>query len=99
MGDRSVVSGWQGALELLADRPWHMLKPLRVHPEFRAGMLNALMARETVTGGGGRGGRGQLWKKMCVPPQPGSTPDDLARYQTEADVHSSDGWLWGLIDE
>lgn len=97
--DGKVVTAWQGALELLADRPWHMLKPLLTHPEFRVEMLNALLAREKLIGGGGKSGRWQLWKNMCAPSQPGAAPEDLARYQTEADVHSSDGWLYGLVDD
>ena len=99
MGARKVVSAWQGALELLADRPWHMLKPLRVHPDFREDILNALVARELVPGGGGKSRHQQRWKELCTSLSGGSTPKDLSNYQVKENVHSSDSWLYGVVDE
>ena len=99
MSHTNVVSEWQGALELLADRAWHMLKPLCVHPEFREDIFNALVARELVPGGGGKSRHRQRWEELCTSLPRGSTPEDLSNYQVEENVHSSAGWLYGLVDD
>jgi hypothetical protein len=41
----AVVGSWPAALALMDRYPWHRLCPIEVHPEFRARVLEAVVAR------------------------------------------------------
>ena len=63
--DSEVVSTWTAALKLLDEYPWHRLYPLKVHPDFQAKVLKAVVARNKRDGNV----RGlDRWKRVCGMP-------------------------------
>ncbi len=44
-GERGKATSWRGALRLLDRYPWGMLYPLKVHPDYRDRVLNAVKRR------------------------------------------------------
>lgn len=58
------VATWTAALELLDVYPWHMLRPLTIHEEFRGAVLEAVEERFRADG---RADSPKLsrWKDLC----------------------------------
>jgi hypothetical protein len=64
-----VARTWPEALELLDCYPWHLLRPTRVHPEFRKALLDAATARCTVGDGQKDTPKLSKWMQACAEQQ------------------------------
>lgn len=78
----AVADSWEGALRLLDRYPWHLLTPVRVHPEFRERILEAVekrcvAERDTVSASI------QRWRTAII---------DAS--EADAPQHSSDTWFY-----
>ncbi len=61
--DSNVVDSWESALGLLDRYPWHMLSPVRIHPEFREQIWIAVQRR--FEGRGDAMARIEKWRELC----------------------------------
>ena len=96
-GEEKVVKSWADALELLDKYPWHRLSPVLVHPEFQADIINAVIARYVSPEGDPRPVPAK-WSELCATSQADAPSMDLTRYKTQENVHSSDAWLYDLVE-
>jgi hypothetical protein len=85
--NQDVVDTWEDAIALLDRYDWYRLRPVRLHPDFRERILDAVAARIGA-------GQGQLspdvrrWEEA-----------EASDSQVKGRVHSSDAWLYYLVDD
>lgn len=85
--DQEIVDTWEGALTLLDRYQWHRLVPMRIHPDFREQVMDVVRARyESHEGSQVR--VPQRWQEADINP-----------CQVKGRVHSTDTWLYGLVDD
>ena len=62
--ESEFVDSWSAALELLSEYPWAYLHPLKVHPEFRQRVLDAVVAVYAKQGNAPHH-RLEMWREVC----------------------------------
>ncbi|MBL0143808.1 MAG: endonuclease/exonuclease/phosphatase family protein [Betaproteobacteria bacterium] len=62
--ESQTVDTWDAALDLLDRYPWHRLTPIKVHPEFRKALFDAVVSRY---GSNARGAYStfEKWETLC----------------------------------
>jgi len=59
-----AVKGWESALDLLDQYPWHLLAPCEVHEQFRRPVIEAVRERYSRDGPTARS-RLERWESAC----------------------------------
>jgi hypothetical protein len=64
--DSHVIASWEAVLQLLDRYPWHLLVPLKIHPEFRQQIWAAVQTR--FAGRAGSSADIERWRELCGEP-------------------------------
>ena len=65
MHSSEVVDTWEGALALLDRYPWHLLFPLKVHPDFKQQVIDLVRGRYEAGNVPEPDSRLEKWSRVC----------------------------------